>query len=339
MIDVEMLRPTADEMLSGLSAEGILKQRILFRGTALDSLGEVAGEMLSGLQATPALRHRILVKTERMERTSRPAVLRPARWPKLSRLTPVAGMALVLTFMIGLGMNYGSGRTGQLPIGSPAPQSDLGYTGYMGATGETGSVPQYRSLFVGEGANPPLIGVNGRFYQMLTVSVPQNALGTPIAEVQEFTDEPSLAATVGVISNVVQPGAQVYSVDGMSNKTACVAEVDGTYRLFQRVGYASSTFIGSEQFEDTFDVFGNVSAIELSGVGVITDEQKANDLIYTLNEFAVYNGSDSILSDQALTVYLTNGLSLQLQVQGDTLGGCGSWVCPEFFDAFQTSMA
>lgn len=340
MIDVEMLRPTADEMLSGLTAGQLLKDRLLFRVRQLDALPAVAGEMLSGLTADSTLRNRILVQADRLGRAQQtPATIKPAKWPALARFTPAAGMALVLAFMIGLGVNYGKDQAGLVtPTGAPIAQDDLA-SYRAGVDSIPGDVPQYRSLFVGEGANPPLIGVHGRFYRMLSVPVSEGVIGTAIGEVQEYTEEPSLAATVGVVSNVAKAGTQVYAVDGLSNKTACIAEVDGTPRLFQRVGYASATFIGNELFEDTFGVHGQVAAVELSGVGVITDERVANELIYTLNEFAVYDGTDTLESGQALTVYLTNGLSLQLMVQDDLIGGCGVWVCPEFFDAFETALA
>ena len=339
MIDVEMLRPTADEMLSGLSAGEAMKKRLLLKAHAVDQMPQIAGEMLGGLHATPALRHRILVKAERTRKSQMPVEKllgdKPSRRPLVARLTPAVGMALVLALMIGLGYNYGSNPTGILsPTGAPVAQNEL--NSYMAGSGtQTDGVPEYRSLFVGEGANPPLIGIHGRYYRMLNVHVPSDVVGTAIAEVQDFTDEPSLAATVGVVSNIAKAGTQVYAVEGLSNKTACIAEVDGVPRLFQRVGYASATFLGNEVFEDTLDVYSQVAALELSGVGVINNERIANDLIYTLGEFAVYNGADMPDGSQALTIYLHNGLSLQLTVQDDVLGGCGAWVCPEFFDAFE----
>lgn len=341
MIDVEMLKPTADEMLSGLSTGEATRQKILFKASAVQQLSSVTGEMLGGLHATPALRHRILVKADRQHQARQATAARREPAPRkgfAARLTPAVGMALVLALMIGLGLNYGADSS---LFTDPAPQyaaTDLG-SGMAGGGGGTGSVPQYRSLFEGEGANPPLIGVHGRYYRMLSVPVSSDVVGTPIAEVQDFTSEPSLAATVGVVSNVAKAGTQIYAVDGVSQKTACIAEVDGRLRLFQRVGYAANTFLGNEQFEDILDVSGRVAALELSGVGVITDERVANDLIYTLTEFAIYGGSDVPDSGQALTIYLTNGLSLQLTCQDDTLGGCGAWVCPEFFEAFEAELA
>lgn len=339
MIDIEMLRPTADEMLSGLVADQTLKMRMLFRASAINNFSSVADEMIGGLSATPALRHRILLEADRSF-AQKQGVIKPGKWPSLARFAPAAGMAVVLAFMVGLGANYARNPEGVLsPTGAPAAQTADFVSYRAGSDGTQSSVPGYRSLFAGEGANPPLVGIHGRYYRMLEGSVPSGVLGTAIAEVQDYTEEPSLAATVGVVSNVVQEGTQVYGVDGISTKTACIAEVDGVPRLFQRIGYASATFIGNEMFMDTFDVQGQVAALELSGVGVITDEQAANDLMYTLNEFASYQGSDVAESGQALTVYLTNGLSMQLTVQDNALGGCGVWTCPEFFEAFNEALS
>lgn len=342
MINVEMLRPTADEMLSGLSADEAMKQRILMKVDGVQKLPEVAGEMLGGLTASPALRHRILVDAERKQRVEKPIfALNPkpetkTRRVSLARFTPAVGMALVLALMIGLGMQ------GAVPLGPNTPDSYTAqndFPSYMaGSGGGDSTVPQFRSLYAGEGANPPMIGINGRFYRMLTVPVPSNVLGSQVSEIHEVTDEPALAKTVGTMSNVVAAGTPVYAVDGISHKTACIAEVDGSYRLFQRVGYASGTILGNEQIDDTLDVGGKVTALELSGVGIITDEAVANNLIYSLSEFATYYGNDLSETGQALTIYLRNGLSLQLMVDGDILSGCGAWYCAEFFQAFNEAL-
>lgn len=60
MIDVESLRPTADEMLSGLSAGEAMKRRIILQADATERIACVAEEMLSGMHAGAALRHRIM---------------------------------------------------------------------------------------------------------------------------------------------------------------------------------------------------------------------------------------------------------------------------------------
>lgn len=339
MIDVEMLRPTADEMLSGLSAGKAMHQKIRFQAEAVDRLPEIAAEMLGGLTATPAMRHRILVATARKKEAQIPVRSTPAkRRPALVRYTPAAAMAVVMAVMVGLGVFYGGKPLA--PIGSPTINS--GMSTYQAGQASVTGVPEYRSLFAGvDSANPPLICVNGRYYRMLTSPAPvsRTLAGTTIAEVQTFTDEPSLAGSVGVVSNVAQVGTMVYAVDGLSQKTACLAEVDGVLRLFQRVGYASETIVGNEMFEDTLAVNGQVAMLELSGEGVIQDEKTANELIYMLSEFAIFHSPEIAGGDQALTIYLKNGLSLQLMVEGDVFGGCGAWACPEFFQMFREELA
>jgi len=336
MIEVERLRPTADEMLSGLTMGEATSSRLHFQAEAVDRLPEIAGEMLGRLHATPALRHRILVKA-----ANKPAAGLSGSGYKghtsLRRMAPAMCMALALTLMIGLGANYA--RLRPESVNPPAGTPEINVHAAGQAAGE--AAPKYRPLFAGEGVNPPLIGINGRYYRMLNTPapVPASLKGQWYADTQVFTEEPSLEPMVGVISNIVPAGTQVFMVDGLSKNTACMAEVDGVMRLFQRVGYASISTIGNELFiEDTLDIVGQVASLELSGVGVINDELAANDLIYMLSEFAVYHDSEIAEGNQALTIYLQNGLSLQLLVQDDVLDGCGAWVCPEFFEAFRSAL-
>lgn len=337
MIDVETLRPTADEMLSGLHAGEAMKNAMLFKASALSALPTITGELLGGLTATPALRHRILLAAERRRTAIDLSQRIPARKRMVARFTPAMGMALALCLMIGIGALYGAGP--QSPSGTIAVEN--GMAAYMAGSPMDAGVPRYQTLFAGEGANPPVIGINGRYYRMLNspLSVSPSLVGSLIAEVQEYTDEPSLASVVGVISNVAQTGAPIYELSGISHKTACVAEVDGAMRLFQRVSYASMSITGNEMFEDTLSINGQVLALELSGVGIIDNEADANELVYLLSEFALYTGSDMPSGNQALTIYLKNGLSLQLQVQDDLLGACGTWACPEFFEEFASRIA
>lgn len=334
MIEVEMLRPTANEMLSGLSAGDRLRRRIQFQAEAVDRLPEIAGEMLSGLRADASLRHRVLVRAERRAHAVAPHTA-PTR--VMRRLTPAMGMALAIVLMFGIGLYFGANPA--LPI----ENLDNGFNTYAAGSTASGGVPQYRALFAGEGANPPLIGIHGRYYRMLASPVPVASalVSSAIAQVDTFTEEPSLSTTIGVYSNVVQTGAQVYALGDLSTKTAVVAEVDGSLRLFQRVGYAANALRGEETFEETLDVLDKVAVLELSGVGVVSDENAVGELVYMLlsDEFAMqHEPLDLDACTQALTVYLKNGLSLQLGVSGDVLVGCGAWVCPDFFSAFEASV-
>ncbi len=344
MIAVELLRPTADEMLGGLSAGEAMSKRLRFKAEAVDKIPEIAADMLDGLHATPALRHRILVAAERSKKIApapAPAPVRSIpvkRSPLMARVMPAVAMVAAISLMVGLGLSYGQKPS----VISGVPTITSGIETYQAGQTAAMGVPEYRSLFAGENAaNPPLICMNGRYYRMLNspAPVPSNLVGTTIAEIQTFTNEPALAGSVGVVSNAAQLGTKVYAVDGLSQKTACLAEVDGVLRLFQRVGYASETIVGNEMLEDTLDIEGQVQMLELSGVGVLRNEVNANELIYMLSEFAIYHSAEIASGDQALTIYLKNGLSLQLDVQGDVLGGCGAWACPEFFETFKEKLA
>lgn len=337
MIQLESLRQTADEMLSGIHAGEELKRRVLFEAQAVEKLPQVADEMLSGLTKTPALRHRILVAYERRTRTGRR--MEPVRVSHITfaRMAPVMSMALVLILVIGMGA-FGGLSSGGVTVNAPM----AGISSYASGTAATDGVPEFVSLFAGESANPPLICINGRYYRMMTApsAVSSALLDSPLAEVQTYTEEPSLASPAGIFSNVVKTGTPIYTIAGLSSKTAVAAEVDGAMRLFQRVSYAGSATLGTEMFQDTMNVVGQVAALELSGVGVITDEAVANDvLMYMLTEFATYAGADAADATQSLTIYLDNGLTLQLLVQDDVCYGCGAWSCPGFTESFRAEMA
>lgn len=337
MIQPESLRHTADEMLSGLHAGEELKRRMLFEAHAVEQLPQVADEMLAGLTKTPALRHRILVAYERKARTARR--MEPVRVSHItfSRMAPVMSMALVLIFVIGVGafggLNFGAD--------TPVPQLEAAISSYASGTTAVDGVPDYVSLFAGEAANPPLVCINGRYYRMMSEpsAVSAALLDSALAEVQTYTEEPSLATPAGISSNVVSAGTPIYSISGLSSKTAVAAEVNGAMRLFQRVSYAGSATLGTEMFQDTMNVVGQVAALELSGVGVVTDESVANDvLMYMLTEFASYAGADAPETSQSLTIYLTNGLTLQLLIENDVFYGCGAWSCPGFVESFRSEM-
>ena len=111
------------------------------------------------------------------------------------------------------------------------------------------SAPAYRSIWAsGSGSHYPVIGVNGRYYRMLTspASVSSSLLGDVLGAVEEYTDEPALSRA-GLVSNVVGQGGTVWAVRGM-NGSAAAAEVNGVYRVFQRVSYAGSALMGGESF-------------------------------------------------------------------------------------------
>jgi hypothetical protein len=137
-----------------------------------------------------------------------------------------------------------------------------------------------------------------------------------------------------VLSNAVSAGAKVYAIQGVSSDTLVAAQVNGRMRLFQRVSFNGNALRGKEKLADTLALEGKVIALELTGVGTVTNPDAAQALMATLLDCAEYESSGSITSKKALVIELDNGLVLQLNVKGDRLAGCGVWSCPEFFEAF-----
>jgi len=82
---------------------------------------------------------------------------------------------------------------------------------------------------------------------------------------------------------------------------------------------------------------GHVASIELSGVGTITDTSVCADLISLLLNDATYESSGSLSAKQSLLIELDNGLVYQFTVKNDKIASCGTWSCPEFFEAFEAA--
>ncbi|MDR1263913.1 MAG: hypothetical protein LBK46_10595, partial [Oscillospiraceae bacterium] len=346
-IPINELRFVANEMLSGLTAGQRIRSRALFNASLMDRMPESAEQMLDSVHADGALRHRILTHANRFgRRVSLPDRLPPPRVTVMRRLTPALGAALALVVMVGLGLRFfGSEQFDpMMPIAStdegiPMTQSFRAGDLMTGALKLGSGVPQYRTLFAETPGNEPaLVSVNGRYYQMLTapLSLPSDMLGTKHGDVQPLTSDISLADRIGVLSNVVPEGESVYAVQDYSTRTMIAARVDGTTRVFQRVGYAAKSLVGDENFGDTLSIEGRVRALELSGVGIVTDEAKVNALVSTLLKDArAWSGEAIPSGEQALTIYLTNGLTLQLNASGDVVQACGAWSCPQFFEGFR----
>lgn len=305
----------------------------------LRNLPQDADKALNGLQATPFLKARI----DRAVAENKQGKVR-FTMPKWAPAVCCAAVVLVLALTVmPLGMNEQPGNLIQSgPMGpataTPASQmtADLGRDSLFIST--SNAKPGYRSIWsdVKDGSFP-LIGVNGKYYRMLTSpnSVDSDLLGGAIATVSEFTTEPSLSGTDVVLSNAATSGSSVYAVRGVDEDTLVAAEVNGRVRLFQRVSFNGNALRGKEKLADTLAISGQVIAMELTGVGTVTDPAACETLLATLLSNASYESRGSISSRQALLIELQNGLVLQLSVKGDNLAGCGVWSCPEFFEAFE----
>lgn len=304
----------------------------------LHNLPQEANKAMDGLYATPFLKARIDRAVE--EKKQGKVRLAPLKWmPALC----CAALALVLTLVfVPIGQEE---RPGTLINSSTLGESTVPPSNVMTADlhgsdvfiSANASNPGYRSIWsnVKDGSFP-LVGIEGRYYRMLTSpnSVDGSLLGSQINTIREFTTEPSLSGTDEVLSNAAASGAAVYAINGIDDASLVAASVNGRLKLFQRVSFNGNALRGRETLANTLDINGRVIAMELSGVGTVTDPAACAELTRLLLSAAEYESSGSISSKQALLIELDNGLVLQMAVRGDKLAACGVWSCPDFFDSF-----
>jgi len=298
----------------------------------LERLNEVAQETLGGLNAGPGLLRQAMARAD--GQIPAPTVKAPLR----------RGLAFALSALLVLGVSALA-----LPAlrKSEVPTLPTLQAGQMGGGIQESARDLPRGSVVlspgrpqqpggvwapAQGANFPLIRTGGRFYRMLTSPQDASSLaGSPLGSVETFTGEPSLDTGRSTLSNAAAQGAAVSAVPGMGG-AAVTAEVGGTVRLFQRVSYAGSALLSGETLRDTLP--GGATALQLSGVGTVTDPGAVGRLMDLLYGKAVYQGSHSLGGGQALLVQYPGGAVLQMAVKGDSLSACGTWSCPEFLSAF-----
>jgi len=296
----------------------------------------------TGLQANEALKRKIMraAGEKKEERSS------------LRRLVPVLCCAMAVLICVGaLSFNGGGAQdpaATQVPLidsmpagsGGAVPGEQLALDVPQGSiTIRRSSNPSYRSIWAkANGGNFSLIGVNGRYYRMLTnpTGVTNALLGTSLGTVDQYTSEPALAAKGSICSNVVSAGETVWAIAGM-NGAMVAAKVDGAIRVFQRVSFGDHALVGGEKLRDTLKA-DSVVALELSGVGTVNDAGKARELMNILMKNASFLRAGGSETNQSLLIQLSNGLVLQMAVNGERLIACGTWACPEFFDAFQEAL-
>ncbi len=306
----------------------------------LEDLPEVAARQLGGLEATPTLLAKAkLASAERSAPRQRAAWLRPA-----------LAVCAALVLCVGAGL-WVSG--GGLPGATPTPTQNVLDSHAAGGEAMPEATPRVAgdvpvgsismsaggqrsaaSLFAkGEGQSFPLITLNGATYRLLNSpsAISSGLLGDLLGTVTEFNLEPALGSG-GVVSNVVSVGEPVYAVSGMSGALVS-ASVDGSLRVFQRVSYAGTAMIGSETLGDTLCDPADVAWLEMTGYGRITDVNTAQSLMQTLVDNADYQ-STGLSGSGTLFIGLQNGLTLQLMVGDDAVSACGTWSCPEFFEAW-----
>lgn len=302
----------------------------------LEQLPEIAEQALGGLTAGQNLKLRI-----------EKAAANPVPQRRTPAWVPALCCALVLALALGIGLpalNQQPG--GQLIASQPAGAPTVGTERSLldldnnVTIRQSNAVPDYRSIWVsGDGGSFPLVGIEGRYYRMLTspTAVSSSLFGESLGTIAEFTTEPSLSGTDVILSNAAAQNSEIYAISGMGG-TLVAAQVDGEYRLFQRVGFNGSALRGSESLADTLQISGHIVSMTLSDVGTITDAATCESLFVTLTSAASYESSGSLSGKQSLLITLDNGLTLQLSVKNDRLAACGTWSCPEFFESFAAAV-
>ena len=309
----------------------------------LKNLPQAAEQGLSGLNAGSALKTRIQLAAAEAKAPRKSVSLNGViRWASLACCALVA-VVLCFTFLGGpaspdqpealiTSNTLGDGATQPPPISGDLSDSTV----HIRAGN---SNPEYRNLWApSSNGSFPLIGVNGRYYRMLTTprNVSGSLRGSAVGTITEFSTSPSLSGTDTVLSNVVAMGEAVYAIRGMEDALV-TAKVDGQMRLFQRVSFNGYGRLGRETLEDTLGVSGHVIALELTGVGTITDPAVCQRLLDTLFDCAAYKSNGSINSRQSLIIELDNGLVVQLAVKNESVAACGVWSCPDFFEEFEAA--
>lgn len=305
-------------------------------------LKSITDEMLFGLTAGESLKRRVYAASS--AQPARPSIWRnPARWGGIACtaaavvITAVVALRPAAELPLHIDTHAAGGATAvpeTLVRRADLPENSLQLSG-------ASTAPGYKSLFAGSGANFSMVGVSSRAYRLLSSpTLGEGSLGSSLGTVGLRTDEPSLASGEdwqGGLSNVADEDSDIRSIAGVSDKTAIAAQVDGTWRIFQRVYYAGHGTM-SDSLEGTLDVRGKVASLELSDVGTISDSQTANRLVATLLDNASLHAEDASSKSQSLTIHLNSGISFSLGVNGDVVSACGGWSCPEFFAAFNEAL-
>ncbi len=297
----------------------------------LDDLKQVADEMLGGLKADETGFRRIMSS----QKSVKPSFT-------LRRFVPIVAVCAVLVFSFVTWQNNKSAEinvpqvftmaAGQKSLPGTLQSQSLPH-GSITLKPAGKSAPQ-GGLWAGSSGNFPLVGVDGRFYRLLSSpsSIPESMLGSSLGTVSLYTNEPALSMNEpGIISNVVENGQTVYQAKGMAG--ACVlAPVNGQYRLFQRVGYNGNAVIGNESLRDYLGS-NQVVAMQLSGVGTVSDSQAISSLLGLIGK-ANYLNNKTLRSSQTLLIEFDNHYVLQFTVEGDSLSSCGTWLVSGFTSEF-----
>ncbi|MBN1777620.1 MAG: hypothetical protein JW811_05815 [Clostridiales bacterium] len=307
----------------------------------LENLKEIADRNLGGLKADTRLLHQILnsnKETPERKFKWRPVLIASAA----AAVLLVTGLIMLPQLLRGDGdLDVVSRTAGGDGVSQEVQLSAYVPAGSVSISESFGGAPSYHNLFAaGQNADFPLVKVGNATYRMLTdaVTASSGQLGGQLGSVTEYTVEPAVSSG-GIVSNIVAAGQPVYAVQGMDGALIAV-EVQGTLRVFQRASYGGMAIVGGETLRDVLTGSVGVAALELSDVGRIDQPDTVQALMDVLYAYAHYEGAaESANFSQSLLLTLSNGLSVQMNAENGMLSACGTWSCPEFYDAFMDAMA
>lgn len=304
----------------------------------LKNLPDVASRQLGGLEATPTLLCKIKLEAAEKQRPRTAAqVLRPAL-AVCAALVLCVGAALTLapendSALLLPAQNVLDSHSAGLsePTAEPRVASDVPQGSIVMSAGRRS---QNTTLFAqSEGASFPLVMLHGATYRLLESpsGISEALLGEQIGAVTEFNIEPALGSS-GAVSNAVACGETVYAV-GPHAGALVAAKVDGAMRVFQRVSYAGTAVIGAETLEDVLCSAQDAEWIEITGMGRVSDPARVESLMEELLDYADYENT-AFADGASMQIGLKNGLVLQWTAANDSISACGTWSCPDFFEAF-----
>ncbi len=306
----------------------------------LENLKEIADRNLGGLKADARLLHQI-------RQAAQPKEERKIKWRPMIAAAAAAVVLLAAGLIALPQLMRGDGSMDVVSRSAGSETATVKFSltanvpaGSVRISDGSGKALSYRSLFAGKNADFPLVKSGNETYRMLTDpgNLTADLLGEQLGKVAEFTSEPAVSSG-GIVSNAVEAGQTVYAVKGMKG-AAVAAEVQGSMRVFQRVSYGGVAVVGSEGLRDVLLGSAQVVAMELSGVGVVDGQDEAQELMNVLLKNAHYEGAaESANRSQSLLLWLSNGLTVQMNAGGGTLSACGTWSCPEFFAAFSDAVS
>lgn len=290
----------------------------------LSGLPEAADGAFRDLQATPGLKNRILAVAEEKSTAAY----------RMKKMIPVLACALVLAVggvLVPYGIRNGSEKVHQDHVETAQHLSAIAAGQLPEGTQLSGADMREGSITVKNGANAvkgqwenadSTVCLDGAYYRLTKQTLSGKLKGAEVGCVGQDCS-----------SSVLLEGEKVYAVKGMEN--ACVtAEMNGEWRLFQRVSFAGRGLQGSEGLKQTL-LPSKVESFTLEGQGTVSGSA-AERLREKLLDAALFGGNNTSERGKVLLIRFDNGITLQAIVSEDKLMACGTWICPDFEQLFSS---